>query len=265
MFKFTQASAGRFLLTATPYNVGTGNAGSNLDMQVTLYNNSQTQLNVYNPGTLLSSVVDTFLNAGTYYLKIEGKGNAYASTYASLGSYSLQGDYGAGNPLPLRKLELSGEVLSDKHRLSWVIEADEAVVRQVLEISTDGRNFSPVTQTSVDLRSFMYKPYVSTTAQYRLNVTFDNGRQYYSNNVSLRNTSVGNWPKLTTNIISSSLVVNSPGVYSYSVHEYSGRTIASGKLTNGLNTINMSSVTGVMYVVRFTNGTEQWTDKFVKQ
>jgi hypothetical protein len=86
MFMFTVPASGRFQLDAVPYNVGSSNAGSDLDMQVTLYNASQTILNVFNPGALLSSVVDTALTAGIYYLKIEGKGNMYAPAYASLGS-----------------------------------------------------------------------------------------------------------------------------------------------------------------------------------
>ncbi len=50
-------------------------------------------MSMYNPGTLLSSVIDTILNPGTYYLKIEGKGNIYAPSYASLGSYALKGRF----------------------------------------------------------------------------------------------------------------------------------------------------------------------------
>lgn len=264
MIKFTQPSGGRFQLTAVPYNVGSGNSGSDLDMQVTLYNAAQTQLNVYNPGTLLSSVIDTLLNPGVYYLKIEGKGNIYAPNYASLGSYSLQGNFSTGT-LPLRRLELNGEVVTDKHRLNWIIDADEAIVKQVLEISTDGRNFTPVTESPVNMRSFMYKPYVTTTAQYRLNVTFDNGHQYYSNIVSLRNTTSANWPKLINNFAHSTVTVSSPGTYSYAIYEFSGKTVSTGQLANGINTINTSAVTSGMYLIRFTNGLEQWTDKFVKQ
>lgn len=264
MIKFTQPATGRFVLSAIPYNVGTGNAGSDLDLQITLYNNAQTQLNVFNPGTTLNSVIDTTLNPGTYYLKIEGRGNIYAPNYASLGSYSLQGNYISG-VLPLRRLELSGELVSDKHRLTWLIDADEAVTRQVLEVSTDGRNFTPVTEPSGSLRSFMYKPFVSTTAQYRLNVTFDNGQQYYSNVISLRNTGTANWPKLVSNITNNSVVVNSPGNYSYAIYEFSGRTLSQGQLTNGLNTINTSTIAGGTYIIRFTSGTEQWVDRFVKQ
>ncbi len=265
MIRFTQpAGGGRFQLSAIPYNVGTGNSGSNLDLQVTLYNSAQAQLNVYNPGMLLSSVIDTILNAGTYYLRIEGKGNIYAPAYASLGSYALSGDFSAGT-LPLRKLELQGEIVSDKHRLTWIIDADEAVTQQILEISTDGRNFSQVTQAATVQRSFMYKPYVSTTAQYRMNVTFDNGHKYYSNIVSLRNTGISDWPKLISNITSSNITVNSPGTYNYAIYEFSGKTVSKGQLTNGLNTINTSMITGGMYFIRFANGAEQWIDKFIKQ
>ncbi len=265
MIKFVQPQNGRFQLSAIPYNVGTGNAGSNLDMQVTLYNNAHDQLSVFNPGTLLSSVADTTLNAGTYFLKIEGKGNIYAPNYASLGSYSLQADFGGGSSLPLHRLELNGEVVTDKHRLNWIIDADEAVTKLILEVSTDGRNFTPVTETATSARTFMYKPYVSTTAQYRLNVTFDNGRQYYSNIVSLRSTGSSSWPKLVSNMVNNMITVSSPGTYDYAVYELTGKTIAHGKLGNGLNTINAAAITGGMYIIRFSNGTEQTSDKFVKQ
>ena len=265
MIKFTQPSFGRFQLSAIPYNVGNGNSGSNLDMQVTLYNAAQTQLNIYNPGTLLSSVVDTQLNPGIYYLKIEGRGNIYAPNYASLGSYSLLADFTAGIPLAMRRLELTGELVGDKHKLNWLIDADEAIAKQILEVSTDGRNFSTVTQSPNDLRSFMYKPYATTTAQYRLNVTFENGRQYYSNVVSLRSTGTANWPKLVSSITNNNVTVTSPGTYSYAIYEFGGKTISKGQLTNGLNTINTTAITGGMYIIRFANGNEQWIDKFIKQ
>lgn len=266
MIKFIQPSVGRFQLSAIPYNVGTGNSGSDLDLQVTLYNSSQTQLNAYNPGTLLSSVIDTTLNAGTYYLKIEGKGNMYAPNYASLGSYALQGSFSSGVILPLRRLELTGQLSGDKHQLSWLIDADEQVTEQIIEVSTDGRNFSPVTQSAVAARSFTYKPYVTTTALYRVKVTFDNGHQYYSNVVSLKSTGTVAKPKLVTNLITNNIiVVTSPGAYNYSVYDFNGKTIRKGQLINGLNNIDVPAVTSGMYMIRFSNNTEQWIEKLVRQ
>ncbi|MBK8952341.1 MAG: T9SS type A sorting domain-containing protein [Chitinophagaceae bacterium] len=265
LIKFTQPATGRFQLDAIPYNVGTGNAGSNLDMQITLFNGSQTQLNVYNPGTLLSSVIDTTLNAGIYYLRIEGKGNIYAPNYASLGSYSLSGRFTGGGALPLRVLKLQGEVYGDKHKLTWLIDADEQITSQILEVSTDGRNFSPVINTDVTARSYQYKPYISTTAMYRLNVTFDNGKQYYSNIVSLRNTSTNDIPKLITNVIGNENIrVTSPGSFEYIIADMSGKPVRKGQLTAGINTINGGGLSGGMYIIRYANAGEQWTDKFIR-
>jgi Secretion system C-terminal sorting domain len=264
-FKVTMSAYGRFQLNAVPYNVGSGNSGSDLDMQVSLYNNAQVLLGVYNPGTLLSSVIDSFLNAGIYYLKVEGKGNIYAPNYASLGSYSLQGNFTSGS-LPLRKLELSGTLNNDEHQLHWIIDADEQVTKQILEISTDGRNFTRVTEPAIISRSYTYSPHVNGVVLYRLNVTFDNGHQYYSNTITLGKTGTSIGPKLISNLFNTgNIEVSSPGVYNYSIYDLNGKTLVQGKLTNGSNIINTGSITSGMYLVRFTNGTEQYIEKMVRQ
>lgn len=265
MVKFTTTAYGRFQLSAVPYNVGTGNNGSDLDMQVTLYNNSQTQLNIYNPSTLLNSVIDTMLNPGTYFLKIEGKGNIYAPNYASLGSYSVQGTFSL-NTLPLHRLELHGQIVHDQHLLNWIIDADEQVETQVLEYSTDGREFRPLIQPATAARNYSYPPTISGTIQYRLSVLFDNGHHYYSNVVTLRKTNNDIRPKIVSNVISGSTVeVSSPGVFNYYVYDLSGKTFAQGKLANGSNIINTASLSSGMYFIRYSDADEQWTDKFVKQ
>lgn len=81
----------RFQLDAIPYNVGTGNSGSNVDLQVALYDKTFKLISVYNPGTLLNSVIDTNLNADSWYVRVEGKENLNAPDYASIGSYTLLG------------------------------------------------------------------------------------------------------------------------------------------------------------------------------
>lgn len=266
MIKFIQPATGRFELAAIPYNTGSGNIGSNLDLQVTLFSPSQAQLNVFNPGVLLSSVIDTILNAGTYYLRIEGKGNVYAPNYASLGSYTLQGKFTSATTLPLRQLILSGQLSGDKHQFSWLIDADEQVTQQILEISTDGRNYSPVSNAAIASRSFLYKPYVTTNALYRLNVTFDNGQQYYSNVISLKGTGTVAKPKLVTNfVVANAITVTSPGNYNYAVYDFNGKTIRRGQLTNGLNTIDATGIVTGMYMIRFVNASEEWSEKLVRQ
>ncbi|MBS1919047.1 MAG: T9SS type A sorting domain-containing protein [Bacteroidetes bacterium] len=266
MFQFSIPSFGEFTLNAIPYNVGTGDAGSDLDIQVSLYDYTQKLINIYNPSTLLSSVIDTSLSAGIYYLKIEGKGNIYAPNYASLGSYSLNGGFVANAPLALRKLELHGTVNNDKHELNWLIDADEKVVTQILEISTDGIHFSSLVQPGNSVRSYNYIPTADGTIQYRLNVSFDNGRQYYSNVVALKQNSMIQRPRLAGNLIISGIItVNSPGNFTYMIFDLNGKTTHKGLLTNGANTINSQGLKNGMYIIRFANMNQQWTDKFVVQ
>ncbi len=267
MIKFTQPSFGRFQLNAIPYNVGTGNAGSNLDLQVTLYNNLLTQLNLYNPGILLNSFIDTILNPGIYYLKVEGSGNIYASNYASLGSYSLQGTFTENIVLPLRRLELNAISTDDRHNLSWIIDADELVVQQTLEIATDGRSFIPLSHPALNDRSFIYRPTITSTAQYQLSVTFDNGHQYYSNIVTLRKIGSDSKAKLVSNLVNSNtLAVTSQGIYTYYIYDFKGRTVDQGQLKIGLNSINAIGITNAgMYIIRFVNAAEVWTEKFIRQ
>src|SRR5690606_27258664 len=109
------------------------------------------------------------------------------------------------------KLQLNGSLSGDKHKLNWEIIADEPVTKQVLEISTDGRNFDALTETSVDSRSYIYRPNTITSAQYRLSVTLNNGQHHYSNVVTLKQTGATPRPQLMGNLIrSSDIMVSSP-------------------------------------------------------
>jgi hypothetical protein len=188
----------------------------------------------------------------------------YAPNYASLGSYSLEGGFLAGT-LPLRRLELQGSATGDRHSLNWIIDADEQVVEQVLEISTNGRSFNPVIQPANGDRSYSYTLPFSSAVQYRLKVTFDNGHTYYSNIVTLRDTGKDTRPKLLSNLVNNSILVTSPGLYNYLVYDVSGKVTAKGQLVSGMNSIPAKAITGGMYFIRFADNSNQWTDKFVRQ
>jgi len=264
LFKFNVPVFSAFTLNAVPYNVGTGSSGSDLDLQVEFLDGSYTTLGTYNPGTLLSSVIDTFINAGTYYLRIDGKGNAYAPEYGSLGSYSLQGSYVDASSLPVHKLELKGQISGDNHELSWIVEADETIVKQVMQYSVDGRNFLPLAEPANTARLYNYRPTDNRPVQYRLFVTFDNHKEYYSNVITIRSGTVSK-PQLIGNFITgTSVSVKSPGNYDYRVIDQSGRTFSKGKINKGFSTINTGNISSGMYFVIFTNENEQWTEKIVK-
>lgn len=264
MFRFVLPVNGRLQLVAAPFHVGAGHSGSNLDMQLALYNSAQQIIKLVNPGTELNSVIDTVLNAGTYYLKVEGTGNAYATNYASLGSYSLTANF-IDAVLPLRRLELQGAVVNGQHRLNWIIDADEQVVEQSLEVSY-GNGFNPLSAQAIPDRSYSNRPMAAGMIQYRLFVKFDNGAEYYSNIVVLRSAGETPKPHLNGNVITSNnLQVISPGKYEYLVSDIKGVVIQKGQLATGLNHINLSTGTAGLYLIRYNNGTDQVTEKFVRQ
>ena len=102
-----------------------------------------------------------------------------------------------------------------------------------------------------------------STAKYRLNVTFSDGRQYYSNVVTIKGNSPR--PQLTATLVQSDkVIVSSPGKYDYTIMDITGKILNSGKLMDGINTINVNMTAG-MYLIRFSDDSQQWTDRFIRQ
>lgn len=262
-FSFSVYAPSDFRLDAVPFNIGTGTLGSNLDIEVDLFNSTGTLLGTYNPELALSSSIDTVLFPGSYYLKIRGKGNIYAPEYASLGSYNLRGVFDPVTPLPLHKLELQGINHHLQHQLDWIIEADENVVQQVLEVSSNGIQYSPLATIPNTDRNYRYLPTGSAGLNYRLFVKFDNGRQNYSNVVTLRSYA-GNKPAVISNPVQNSLNVKSPVAFNYIIFDYSGRAIIRGKIAQGFQPVDISTLSGGMYLIRFENGAEVYSEKFMK-
>jgi len=266
IFKFSIPSLQLFQLSAVPFNVGSGNSGANLDLKVTLYNGSQNVLNTYTSSASLSVLIDTTISAGTYYFKVEGVGNTYAPNYAILGSYSVQGELIENAVLPLHKLELKGTFNQDKHILNWTLDADETATEQILEVSTDGKNFSQLVQPANDDRSYTYRPGNPGAALYRLYAEFDNGSRYYSNIVAIKPPNDNYKPKVVNSLVTNEIItVTSPASFDYTLFDLNGKVLNKGKLSNGMNSIHTTGMINGIYLIRFTDKDQQWTEKLVKQ
>ena len=265
LFKITVPVFARLQLNAIPYNVGTGNSGSDLDLQVDVLDGSYASIGTYNPGNLLSSVIDTFVNAGTYYMRIDGKGNIYAPEYGSLGSYSLQATYTDAVILPIRRFELRGRLDGDMHTLSWLIDSDEPIKKQVIEVSTNGINFITLDQPNNALRNYSYHPLDNRPLLYRMRITFDNLKDYFSNVIAIRQ--VKNLkPQLVGNTISGNIIAfNSPASYHYQIIDQSGRMLSKGTVEKGYGSLSLGSINTGIYVIRFSDGEQQWSEKFIKR
>jgi hypothetical protein len=267
VFKFIIPTVGNLRLNATPYNIGTGNSGSNLDIQLDIMDEDYNVLATYNPQTQLSLAIDSVFTPGLYYISVQGKGNIYAPEYASLGSYSVTSSFRPmAVPLPLHKLELKGVAENNKHKLNWEVEADENIVSQVIEVSSgSNRNFHALATVDNNTRNYTNTNLGEGWLHYRIKVSFDDGNYYYSNVIALRNKSDNERPVVMGNQIAYDLVVNSPSVFEYAVIDYSGRIINKGRLAQGLNHINTNALSQGIYIIRFTNGSEQFVEKFMRR
>jgi hypothetical protein len=261
--KFTIASQTRLQATILPYSIASGNTGANIDLEVELVNAADVVIGVYNPASTLDVAIDTALSPGTYYLRVRGKGNVYAPNYASLGSYTISASLINNNALPLHKLQLKGITTNRQHQLEWEIVADEKVTAQTIEVSTDGTRYVPAATVNGDTRAFRRQSAANLT-YYRVAVVFDNGRQYYSNAVALRDNGSNNKPYLLGNTTTGTLRISSPAVYSYTVFDFSGRILTKGQLREGVNTVSLNLSTTGLYLIQFSNGQESFTEKFNK-
>lgn len=266
IFKFQIPTNSQFVLNAIPYNIGTGNTGSNLDLQVELFDANENKLGVYNPGLELGAFMDTLLPEGTYYLKINGSGNMYATEYGSLGSYRLEGVLIDMGVLTVRKMILKGVNEGKAHKISWEIDADETVAKQVLEVSENGRYFTTITEPQNITREFKYLPATNSTLQYRVKVLFENGKQLYTNTIVLKSNSANSKPQLISNLVQiSSVIVTAPSLFNYTIYDFSGRLISRGIVNQGSTTINTGIVNSGTYIIHFSNSENTFVEKFVKQ
>ena len=265
MFQVSLSEGARLKLDALPTSVGAGASGSNLDLMVQLYDGSKNLINTYNPTQALSVSLDTTLNAGTYYMMVDATGNQYASDYGSLGSYSLIAEQIPVIILPVHKLAISGIAENGFHKLGWEIEADEKLASQVLEVSTNGKDFTSLTGTDISSRSYDYHPEMVGAMYYRVHVIFENGKKHYSNIIALRSNGSAGKPKLVNNLIRNNTVtITSPSSYQYAINDFSGKIMAKGQIAEGNSTINTNHLSSGTYLIRFTNGSDQYVEKFLK-
>ncbi|HRX94132.1 MAG TPA: T9SS type A sorting domain-containing protein, partial [Chitinophagaceae bacterium] len=59
--------------------------------------------------------------------------------------------------------------------------------------------------------------------------------------------------------------ISSPGTFDYMIYDLSGKVINKGRLNAGLNNLKTSIDAPGMYVIRFSNGGEYWSEKIMRQ
>jgi len=263
-FKFTLNGNINFKLTAIPQNVGMGNSGANVDIRVSLLNNAGDTIGKYNPTDLLNAGLDTNLIAGTYYLIAEGVGNVNLNDYGSLGFYSIAGSVNAS--LPVHNLKLKGSVNNNIYALSWTYQADEPIKEFELQLSADGSNFEKLLTLGRTERSVTYQSVSSGRSYYRVKaITAADESAYYSNVISLESGQKNNPVQVLNTIVKSTLKITSTGTFAYELLQANGQSIATGKLSIGMNSIDVNKSLKGLLLLRIISPEGQFTEKLIKQ
>ena len=261
-FKVTLAQNTNVHITAVPFNVGSNYIGANLDIKIELYNASAVLIRTYDPAATMSVTIDTMLNAGTYYLKLDGTGNTNTGEYGSLGSYTLNFTSGA---LPIHAVELSGTAEKGKHTLNWKIIADEPVRAIEVQASDDGLHFSNLTNTGGTVNRFTYQPYKTGTIYYRLKVTSVRDQTVYSNTIALRVSGTADKLFRVSTLVQDEVLVNASQNYQYRLLNMNGRTLLTGSGLKGIARVSVAQLPGGMYMIQFFSNGEKQTERIIKQ
>ncbi len=261
-FRLTLPLAAGLHLSAKPFSVAANDEGADVDLKIQLYNSAGALLRTYDPATTMSVSLDTSLNAGTYYIMVDGTGNANVSEYGSLGSYTLTGFTGA---LPIHDVSLTGNSDKGKHNLNWNIVADEPIKTIQLESSADGVNFKLLTTVNGQAKNFSYVPFDRADQYYRIKATSVINQSLYSNTIVLRGVIKGAADFTVSTLIHDEITVKATENYQYLVSDANGRIVSKGNASKGISNLNMSNQPNGLYLIQLLGTTNKQTERIIKQ
>ena len=264
VFQLNFSKLGALHLDAIPFSVGPNNDGADLDVKLTLLNASMQVIQIYDDTATLNAVIDTTLNAGNYFLLVEGAGNSNISNYGSLGSYTISG---TNTPLivtPIRQVLLTGKIDKSSHSLNWNIISSEPINNLLLESSNNGTIFSTLATLPSNSKEYDYAPVLKANIFYRLKANSITGESVYSNIISLK--SDGNTAKIFTvsTLVHDFITVNASQNFEYKLADLSGRIITKGNGKAGVNTININNHPNGIYIIQIISNNQRTTERIVR-
>lgn len=271
-FQFEFNVPGRFIANINPFNsgppnirsgllIGVINYNGNVDLEVTLFRNN-TQIRTYNPTTLLSVSIDTLLEPGNYFLKINTAPNINIFKSAMLGSYTITGSFGGSVVVPIRSINIKGFLSKNEHVINWEILSDDDIEDITLESSNDAIKYKSLFSSKEKIYTYNYRPLTNESYYYRVKV-ISAGQIYYSDPILIRGESYLYY-NIFSNPIYSNLIVNSKSVYIWQLVDLTGKVIDGGRFTPGLNYIDMNKRSIGTYILRIFVEKNSFFEKVIK-
>ncbi len=264
VFKFDLAQTSQLHVNANPFSVGPNNEGADLDVKLKLINASFQVIGTYDPIDSLNASIDTVLVPGTYYVSVEGSGNAYTSNYGSLGSYNIVGSYDPLFITPLQQATLEGRNENGKASFDWNVVSPEPVSTLTIEASLNGKEFTTVTNLLNSARDYSYTPTGNGIIYYRLKAVSITDRAIYSNVIALKVSNAKTIFSLTGTQVYNQIIVNALENYDYKIMDMSGRMIKAGKGTAGTNSIDITNTPNGIYLVQISNTNQRLTERILR-
>jgi len=263
VFRFALADQTSLHLESLPYTTGVTNTGSNLDIIIRLYNENGNLLRTYDPLYAVSVTIDTTLLAGNYYFEVAGSGNSNTTNYGSLGSYRITG---FSSTLALRSVTLSGSVTTEgNHKLTWTVDSDEPVTNEVVEVSSNGMDFTPLSFNNILGKQLEVSPRSTQFQYYRVKVGTTTGESVYSNVIALRSSIVAGDAFTFATLVQSDIQVIANQNFEFRLFDMNGRMVQTGKGLNGVNHLDMSRLASGVFVLDIRGQKTQMTKRIVKQ
>lgn len=186
-------------------------------------------------------------------------------------------DFAAPTPLPVELISFSAkEMASNTAELTWVTASELDNDYFSVEYSSDGVNFKEIekitgagTTWEAQSYSFIHKQLVKGDNYYRLRQVDFNGQYEYSSivNVNIKNDdTITVRPTLANNelnILTKALVQNNATIQ---IYDLTGRLVLSTQMPTNTDqsTIDIAALMNGQYLLRFINGQEIKTVRFVK-
>jgi hypothetical protein len=161
---------------------------------------------------------------------------------------------------------LIGASNEKSHLLNWTIESDEAIKNFDVQYSFDGSSFENLFTVGSSKFAASYKPPPINKIFYRVKaITVAAEIAYYSNVISLDSPSKDRVITCVNSIVNDYIKLTSETNCEFELMLSNGQVILRGKVYKGSNKIAVPANAKGLYLLRFIDANEVWTQRIIKQ
>ncbi|MBC7848827.1 MAG: T9SS type A sorting domain-containing protein [Chitinophagaceae bacterium] len=259
VYSFIITQTNHLTVTVSPQSTGPGNAGANIDLKISLLNSRGDTISKYNPASQLSVAIDTTLLPASYFLVVEGVGNANLLDYGSLGFYTVVGNL--GQTLVIDQIKLTTQQNNGQQQLNWQVKSDNKLMALQLESAVDGIAFKAFKNISPGSNSENIT--TKNDCWFRMKGMMGE-KTIYSNIVSIKaaHEATINVPSV---IYSDKIMITSARKFDYHLIDINGRMLAKGKIAIGTNTLHTNTAANGLFFLKISSDRESRSFKIIKQ